>query len=80
MSPSTVIDSSQANYRQAHQSHWDGVAIKRDSWRGWGGGYHGRLREIYGFLVSPGLRVLEVGCGEGDLLAALKPARALGND
>ena len=80
MSPSGVIDTAEANYRQERLAHWDSVAVKRDSWRGWGAGYHSRLLEIYRFLVSPGLRVLEIGCGEGDLLAGLRPSRALGID
>jgi SAM-dependent methyltransferase len=80
MSPSGVVDTAEANSRQERLAHWDGVAVKRDSWRGWGAGYHGRILEIYRFLVSPGLRVLEIGCGEGDLLAGLKPSRALGID
>jgi SAM-dependent methyltransferase len=67
-------------YQEARIAHWDSVARKRDSWKGWGGAYHARLREIYQFLVSPGLRVLEVGCGRGDLLAATSPATAVGVD
>ncbi|MBI4325316.1 MAG: glycosyltransferase [Chloroflexi bacterium] len=42
--------------------------------------YHRLLQDYYAFLVPPGLRVLEVGCGLGDLLAAVKPARGLGLD
>jgi SAM-dependent methyltransferase len=42
--------------------------------------YHRLLLRNYGFLVPPGLRVLEVGCGLGDLLAAVKPARGVGVD
>jgi SAM-dependent methyltransferase len=30
------------------------------------------------FLIPPGKRVLELGCGRGDLLAALQPAYGLG--
>ena len=67
-------------YREARIRHWDQVARKRDSWRGWGGAYHSRLAEIYSFLTVPGLRVLEVGCGQGELLASLKPARGVGVD
>ena len=42
--------------------------------------YRGRLAEIYRFLVPPGQRVLELGCGSGDLLAALRPACGVGVD
>ena len=32
------------------------------------------------FLIPAGARVLEIGCGDGQLLAALKPSRAVGVD
>lgn len=67
-------------YQQERMAHWNRVARRRDSWRGLGGSYHARLREVYAFLVSPRLRVLEVGCGTGDLLAALHAGRATGVD
>jgi SAM-dependent methyltransferase len=51
-----------------------------DHWRGWGGPYQRRLAEVYRFAVPPGLKVLELGCGTGDLLAALKPALGIGVD
>jgi SAM-dependent methyltransferase len=38
------------------------------------------MAELYRHLVAPGLRVLEIGCGEGDLLAALEPAVGVGVD
>jgi SAM-dependent methyltransferase len=45
------------------------------------GRYYQRcLQNYFGFLVPPGMRVLEVGCGLGDLLAAVRPARGLGVD
>jgi SAM-dependent methyltransferase len=42
--------------------------------------YHLCLNNYFTFLVPPGMRVLEVGCGLGDLLAAVKPARGVGVD
>jgi len=61
-------------------AHWDAVARKMDNWRGWGGYYHQRLEQIYRFLVSPGQRILEIGCAQGDLLAALQPSVGIGID
>jgi len=48
--------------------------------RGAGRYYQRQLQNHFKFLVPPGLRVLEVGSGTGDLLAAVKPARGLGVD
>jgi SAM-dependent methyltransferase len=49
-----------------------------------GGKYNAAYREEDGkfmrFLVPPGKRVLELGCGRGDLLAALKPSYGVGID
>jgi SAM-dependent methyltransferase len=67
-------------YQKRHIFHWDRIANKRDSWRGWGRFYHRRVEEIYRFLVGPNQRILEIGCGRGDLLAALQPARGVGVD
>lgn len=42
--------------------------------------YHDLLKSYYRFLVPSGARVLEVGCGVGDLLDAVDPARGVGVD
>jgi len=42
--------------------------------------YHRLLKNCYVFLVPPEMRVLELGCGLGDLLAAVKPRRGVGVD
>ena len=67
-------------YCRARIAHWDGVAQKTDRFGGWGGYYHERLGKIFRSLVPPGQRVLEIGCGQGDLLAALSPSYGLGID
>jgi SAM-dependent methyltransferase len=51
-----------------------------DTWTSWGKWYQRRLTEVYRFLVPPGQRILEIGCAQGDLLAALQPAYGLGVD
>ncbi|MCE9591588.1 MAG: glycosyltransferase [Planctomycetes bacterium] len=65
-------------YREQRIAHWDKVA-KRDP-LGRGRGYHSRLEQVYRHLVAPGQRVLEVGCGRGDLLAAVEPSYGVGVD
>ena len=67
-------------YQKARKNHWDAFARKMDSWRGWGKAYHERLAEVYRFWVAPNQRILELGCGNGDLLAALCPSIGVGVD
>lgn len=76
----TSVDAAQNKYQQVRVDHWNEVARKLGTWTGWGGYYHRRLTEVYQFLVSPGQSVLELGCGRGDLLAALKPTSGVGVD
>jgi len=42
--------------------------------------YHRLLERYFAFLVPPDMRVLELGCGLGDLLAAVRPAQGVGVD
>jgi ubiquinone/menaquinone biosynthesis C-methylase UbiE len=75
-----AADSRAKQYIQERSSYWDRVALRQDRKRGWGGYYHRRLTEIYRSLISPGQRVIELGCGVGDLLAALTPSYGIGVD
>jgi len=75
-----VADPGALTHRQSRVAHWDSIAGGRDPRKGFGGAYRRRLMEVYGYLVTPGLRVAELGCGQGDLLAALKPAVGVGMD
>ncbi len=74
------MSTTRESYNQQRREHWDEVARTTDSWRGVGGYYHRRLKEVHQHLIAPGLRVLEIGCGQGDLLAAMKPAYGVGVD
>lgn len=80
MKSEIFTDATARAYQQERIAHWDAIARKRDSWQGLGGWYHRRLETIYRFHVSPHQNVLEIGCAEGDLLAALQPARGVGID
>jgi ubiquinone/menaquinone biosynthesis C-methylase UbiE len=68
------------SYQAERQAHWDQVAASLGEWRGWGAYYHRRLARVLRFYVPRGMRVLELGSGTGDLLAALEPSLGVGLD
>ena len=67
-------------YRKKRIEHWDRVSSRKKDPKRIGAFYHTMLHQYYRFLVPEGLRVLELGCGHGDLLAALDPSFGLGVD
>src|SRR5437016_9058261 len=67
-------------YERERIAHWDKVAHWQDEHTGWGGAYRRRLTKVYQFFVPQGARVLEIGCAQGDLLAALAPGHGVGVD
>jgi len=74
------VDLSAARYTRERMDYWDQDAIREDRSVNWGRYYHQRLLEIYRALVPAGSRVVELGCGQGDLLAGLEPAVGIGID
>ncbi len=78
--PSLAAGASATRYRDDRIAHWDQVAQREDSHRGLSGAYHRQLTHLYRFFVPPGKRVLEIGTGRGDLLAALQPSTGVGVD
>ena len=58
----------------------DRLAGERDRWVRRNTYFHDDDHRYMRFLVTEGLRVLELGCGTGHLLAALKPSRGVGID
>jgi SAM-dependent methyltransferase len=67
-------------YRKARIKHWDRVSPTKEDAARPGVYYHQLLARFYRFLIPPGKRVLELGCGHGDLLAALDPEFGVGVD
>lgn len=65
-------------FQQRRMLLWNEVGPRRR--RKWTRYYHDRLSRIYRHQVTKGQRVLEIGCGQGDLLAALEPSFGLGVD
>lgn len=68
------------NYYIQRVGLWNHIAATIDRDRLGGRFYHERIREIYRFLIPPGSRVLELGCGKGELLAAVQPKKGVGID
>jgi ubiquinone/menaquinone biosynthesis C-methylase UbiE len=60
--------------------HVEVQARQTDEGRNFNAAYRADDRKFMQFLIPPGKRVLELGCGRGDLLAALKPSWGVGVD
>jgi SAM-dependent methyltransferase len=60
--------------------HFEVNSDELDRWRAFNAAYHDDDHKFMQFLIPPGKRVLELGCGRGDLLAALKPSYGVGVD
>jgi len=66
--------------KQAIRRLQDEIAPHRERWLERGAFFHEEDLRYLRFLIPEGSRVLELGCGNGHLLAALKPTRGVGVD
>jgi ubiquinone/menaquinone biosynthesis C-methylase UbiE len=62
------------------QKHFDAIALKLDWWARRNRYYYQDLDRLHQFLIPAGSKVLEIGCGTGDLLAKIDPAVGVGID
>lgn len=67
-------------FNDERQAHWDRVAEKLETWDGWGGYYRKRIAEVFKFNIPADQDVMEIGCGNGDLLNTLDPKYGFGID
>ena len=74
------VDQSKFRYQKTGIAHWDWASLRKQQPKRVGAFYHRRIHHYYRFFIPPGLRVLELGCGHGDLLACLKPKLGVGVD
>ena len=67
-------------YTLERKQYWEEYARTASKWKRLRSYYQARLGEIYKLSVPPGMRVLELGCGDGELLVRLDPAYGYGID
>lgn len=75
-----TIHPKQSAYTEARIAYWEEYSKSTSRFDIMRRGYKERLAEFYRFLIPPGMRVLELGSGEGDLLAAVEPSVGVGVD
>jgi len=68
------------SYTENRKKHWDQISTQTQLTSIFSQYYHKHLNQVYQKQIPAGLRLLEIGCGEGDLLAALNPASGVGID
>lgn len=60
--------------------HFNRIAPQRDYWREKNAYYYSELTKLMRFIIPEGRRVIEIGCGTGDLLNDLMPSAGVGID
>jgi len=62
------------------REYYNSAAGSRAKWKKRNWFYHKSLEKYFSFIIPANARVLELGCGLGDLLAAMKPVYGVGID
>ena len=65
---------------EVSETHFDAIAAEYDHWKKKNWYYYQNLIALYRAHIPEGARVLEIGCGTGDVLAQLKPGHGRGVD
>ncbi|MBD2113504.1 glycosyltransferase [Nodosilinea sp. FACHB-141] len=75
-----MLEAPKQDFKQDIRAYFDYTAPELDRWSRRNRYYYGDLARLHQFIIPPGCRVLEVGCGTGDLLHATAPAIGVGID
>jgi SAM-dependent methyltransferase len=73
-------DAAPERYRAIRREHWERLHTTYRRTRVASVVYHRRIERVFAQIIPPGQRVLEIGCGRGDLLAAVRPSLGVGVD
>ena len=66
--------------KESVEEHFDGIAPNYDYWKKKNAYYYSTIKTFIARIIPPGGSVLEVGCGTGEILAAMRPRRGVGID
>lgn len=74
------LDDKRRAFHDGISAHYDAMAETRHKWQEKNRYFYRRDLKALRNIVPEGMRVLELGCGNGDLLANLKPSKGIGVD
>lgn len=74
--PQPLTDPILAEVRRFYEDHHDSIGRARHAQRY----FYGTLTRVLQARIPAGQRILDIGCGSGHLLSALKPSRGVGVD
>jgi hypothetical protein len=78
--PSKPNDPAEYYFRLRRMAHLNQVSLKKENPRRLGVFYHKLLQYYHSFMILPGLQILELDCGYGDLLVPLQTSVGVGID
>ncbi|MEM6450059.1 MAG: glycosyltransferase [Cyanobacteria bacterium P01_D01_bin.105] len=81
--PKTTVESlvhPHQSHKQTIVEHFNRIAPDTDRWRTLSRYYYQDLARLHQFLIPTGASVLEIGCGNGDLLSTTHPRIGVGID
>lgn len=62
------------------KNYFNSIARQRDDWKKKNKFYHDQMKNFCSFVIPAHKKVIEIGCGTGDLLAYVKPSYGVGVD
>ncbi len=75
-----LLEAPKQDFKQDIRAYFDRIAPELDRWSRRNRYYYNDLARLHQFIIPPGSRVLEIGCGTGDLLHSTAPAIGVGLD